>query len=156
MAPTTEQLYTLSNPVFAGLAYYAAVLVLKMLAIALLTTAMRMIKGVWPNPEDLSAFIKADGKDKRVILDNTGVERVRRNHLNDLENIPAFLFLALLYVSTQPSPWAALLHFRLFAGSRILHTLVYQLAVPQPARALCFFVGVGVCVSMAVQILRAI
>jgi len=84
------------------------------------------------------------------------VERVRRNHLNDLENIPAFLFLALLYVATQPSPWAALLHFRLFAGSRILHTLVYQLAVPQPARALCFAAGVGVCVSMAVQILRAI
>jgi len=125
-----------------------------MFFLALFTSVKRMLKGVFANPEDVKGF--SPGKDKRPILDDSGVERVRRNHLNDLENIPAFLFLALLYVATQPTPWAALMHFRLFAFSRILHTLVYQLAVPQPARALCFTTGLGVCVSMAVQILRAI
>jgi len=153
MAPGSD-LYSLSNPVFAALAHYAAVLVLKMFFLALLTSLQRMVKGVFANPEDVKGF--SPGKDKRPILDNSSVERVRRNHLNDLENIPAFLFLALLYVSTEPSPWAALMHFRVFAFSRVLHTVVYQLAVPQPSRALCFTAGLGVCVSMAVQILRAI
>ena len=76
-----------------------------------------------------------------------------RNHLNDLENIPPFLFLGLLYVLIKPTPFAAIWHFRAFAISRILHTICYQWAVPQPSRALCFAAGLGVCVSMAVHVI---
>ena len=35
---------------------------------------------------------------------NADVERVRRAHQNDLENIPIFLILALFYVTTDPDP----------------------------------------------------
>lgn len=76
-----------------------------------------------------------------------------RNHLNDLENVPVFAFLGLLYVATQPAVGTALWHFRIFAISRFLHTLVYQCAVPQPARALCHIVGLCVNASMAWRIL---
>ena len=78
-----------------------------------------------------------------------------RNHLNDLENIPAFLFLGLLYVLVQPTASVALLHFRVFAASRVLHTICYQMALPQPSRGICFVVGLVVCLSMAVQIIMA-
>jgi len=145
-----EQLFSLSNPVFASYAFYGTVVTLKLLGMAPLTAIKRFAHGVFANPEDAKAFGA-----KKPVLDNDAVERVRRNHLNDLENIPAFLFLGLLYVTTQPNPVTALWHFRVFALSRILHTLVYQLAVPQPARGLTFGVGVATCVSMAVQILMA-
>ena len=77
----------------------------------------------------------------------------RRNHLNDLENIPVFLILGLLYVLTGPTYFAAVLHFRVFTASRILHTVAYQMALPQPSRAVCFVAGLAVCLSMAVQIM---
>jgi len=41
-----EQLFSLSNPVFASYAFYGAVVILKMLALAPLTGAKRMAKGV--------------------------------------------------------------------------------------------------------------
>ncbi len=75
-----------------------------------------------------------------------------RNHQNDLENIPAFVFLGLLYVLTQPDPIMAVWHFRLFAGSRLLHTICYQNGL-QPWRSLSFMVGTFALLSMAAQIL---
>jgi len=142
------QLFNLSNPVFANYAFYGSVVVLKLLAMGPLTSIKRMVLGVFANAEDAKGFGA-----KKTILDNESVERVRRNHRNDLENIPAFLLLGLLYVATQPGPTTALWHFRVFVFSRIIHTLVYQLAVPQPSRALAHTVGFFICVSMAVQVL---
>lgn len=73
------------------------------------------------------------------------VERVRRAHLNDLENIPVFLVAAGLYVLTNPCPTLALNLFRAFTAARITHTLVYAVVVvPQPARALSWFIGYGI------------
>jgi len=142
------QLFNLSNPVFVNYAFYGSVVALKLLAMGPLTSVKRMALGVFANPEDAKGFGA-----KKTILDNESVERVRRNHLNDLENIPVFLLLGLLYVATQPSPTTALWHFRVFVASRFIHTLVYQLAVPQPSRALAFAVGLFTCISMGVQIL---
>jgi len=140
------ELFTLSNPLFASYAFYAAVVIIKMLALTPLTTMKRFAHGVFANPED-------QGK-KKVAYDNQEVERVRRNHLNDLENIPAFLFLGLLYITIQPSPTVALWHFRVFAVTRIVHTLSYQLAL-QPARVIFFTLGFAVNLSMVLQVLAA-
>jgi glutathione S-transferase len=150
MSATTTELFSLSNPVFSHYAFYGAVVISKMLAMAFLTAVKRFAKGAFANPEDLKL-----GSKKGVVLNDPDVERVRRNHLNDLENIPAFLFLGFLYVATQPSVAAALWHFRIFAISRFLHTVAYQVPLPQPSRALTFFAGVGVCISMAYQIIKA-
>ena len=44
---------------------------------------------------------------------NENVERVRRAHLNDMENILPFFCLGLLYIFTNPAVSTALLVFRL-------------------------------------------
>lgn len=77
-----------------------------------------------------------------------------RCHSNDLENIPPFLIIGLLYVLTGPSVFAATWHFRIFAASRILHTIAYLTPLPSPSRSLCFAVGFGATLSMAFQVLR--
>ena len=77
-----------------------------------------------------------------------------RCHQNDLENVLPFVLIGLFYVLTGPSVYSATLHFRLFAGARLLHTIVYLNAIRQPSRAICFTVNFGVNISMLVAILQ--
>nr|XP_008533217.1 PREDICTED: microsomal glutathione S-transferase 1-like [Equus przewalskii] len=76
-----------------------------------------------------------------------------RAHLNDLENIVPFLGIGLLYSLSGPDLSTAILHFRIFVGARIYHTIAYLTPLPQPNRALAFFVGYGVTLSMAYRLL---
>merc|ERR1711976_336802 len=122
-----------------------------MIAMSGLTAFRRITRNVFANPEDIL------NKNKyKPIMNDEVVERVRRNHLNDLENIPVFLLVALFYIGISPDPQVALWHFRFFVGSRLLHTLAYQIPLPQPSRALSFMVGMAATVSMAVQVIKAL
>ncbi|CAF4380361.1 unnamed protein product, partial [Rotaria magnacalcarata] len=47
----------------------------------------------------------------------------------------------------------ALWHFRIFFISRVLHTLTYQLALPQPSRFVSFAIGCAATLSMAARVL---
>lgn len=88
----------------------------------------------------------------KVKFDDPDVERVRRAHRNDLENIIPFALLGLLYVLTNPSAFLAINLIRAGAIARIVHTLVYAVVViPQPARALAFFVTYGIAIYMGIQ-----
>lgn len=140
----------MQNPIFASFAFYATVCLLKMMVMAFLTAIFRMKKGIFANPEDTTAV--PGGK---INLNDPDVERVRRNHLNDIESILPFVLVGLFYVSINPSPFIAFWHFRLFTASRILHTFAYQLAIPQPSRGGCFFIGFATTVSMIIQVLKA-
>ncbi|KAF4530680.1 hypothetical protein B566_EDAN004919 [Ephemera danica] len=147
MASNVKDLLSRDNPIFAIYAFYAAVLVVKMFATALYTSLHRVKKGVFINPEDAVTF---GSKGMKLINNDQDVERIRRAHLNDLENIPAFLFIALLYILTDPSTFLAMNLIRAFAAARVLHTLVYAVKpMPQPSRALFYFVGLGVTSYMA-------
>eukprot|EP00058_Branchiostoma_floridae_P010166 XP_002595654.1 hypothetical protein BRAFLDRAFT_260006 [Branchiostoma floridae] len=137
------------NPVFAAYAAYSSVVLLKMFGVVGYTTITRFRVGVFANPEDIKG-----NKGAKVRLDNADVERVRRLHRNDLENIPAFLAVGLLYVLTGPSSGVALWHFRVFTAARCLHTVAY-LAGVQPWRVLCFLTGLVPTLSMTVQVLMA-
>ncbi|XP_041368245.1 microsomal glutathione S-transferase 1-like [Gigantopelta aegis] len=148
----TDSPFTTENPVFANFVFYATIVVLKMMLMSGITAAYRITNKVFINPEDASSF----GKQTKLVTNNPGVERIRRCHLNDLENVIPFVLIGLLYVATGPSLSSALLHFRLFAGSRLAHTVVYLLAVPQPARAILFTVGILATASMAVSTLLAV
>jgi len=87
-----------------------------------------------------------------IILDDPDVERVRRAHHNDLENIPPFMIIALAYLFTNPSYNVASNLFRLFTASRFFHTLVYAVfIVPQPTRAILFWIGYLITGYMAIQ-----
>ncbi|XP_067661844.1 microsomal glutathione S-transferase 1-like [Haliotis asinina] len=138
------------NPVLPYFAFYATVVVLKTMAMSFLTSLNRLSKGVFANPEDVG-FSPGKGK----IAADESIERVRRCHLNDLENVIPFVLVGLLYTASGPSLSSALLHFRIFTGARIFHTIAYLFALPQPSRALGFFVGVIATVSMAYNVLSA-
>ncbi len=94
----------------------------------------------------------AKNKTAVVTTNDPDVERVRRNHLNDIENIVPFVLVGLFYVGTNPDRDVALWHFRIFFVSRLLHTLTYQLALPQPSRFIACAVGYLTTLSMAVRI----
>ncbi|CAG0893253.1 unnamed protein product [Darwinula stevensoni] len=122
------------DPILAAYVFYATVLCLKVLLMGPLTGKARFSKKAFANPED----VKFGGK---VKLDDPDVERVRRAHLNDLENIPIFVFVAGFYVLTQPSLFVATWVFRIFTISRVIHTFVYVIVPMQPARDISFFVA---------------
>lgn len=80
------------------------------------------------------------------------VERIRRAHRNDLENILPFLIAGFFYVLINPEVFIAVNLFRATAIARIAHTLVYAVVVvPQPSRAIAWFVCFGTTAYMSIS-----
>lgn len=84
---------------------------------------------------------------------NEEVERVRRAHLNDLENIIAFVLVGFFYTLTAPSAYLAVNLFRVAAIGRLVHTVVYAIIPMQPARALAWFACYATTIYMGIQVL---
>ncbi|KAH8338153.1 hypothetical protein KR059_010130 [Drosophila kikkawai] len=121
-----------SNPVFGCYMFWTSLLILKMLIMSLLTARQRMKTKTFANPEDVRGGLE-------VRFGDPNVERVRRAHRNDLENVLPFILMSLAYVATGPNPLTARLLIRIGASARLLHTVVYAvIPVPQPARGLAF------------------
>ncbi|XP_057709852.1 microsomal glutathione S-transferase 1-like [Corythoichthys intestinalis] len=144
----------MQDEVFRAFSTYALVVILKTMIMAPLTAFYRFKRGSFANEEDV-AFKSAEER-KKLLRPNPDVERVRRCHLNDLENVVPFVLVGLFYALSGPQLSTALLHFRIFAGCRIFHTISYIGAFPQPCRALSFFAGVGATVSMAYHVLSKV
>ncbi|KAK8753102.1 hypothetical protein OTU49_002511 [Cherax quadricarinatus] len=111
--------WTLDNPVFTSYVFWSAVLAAKMLIMGPITGYFRVTRKAFANPEDAASM---GVKGTKI---NENVERVRRAHQNDLENIPVFWMSGLLYVLTQPSLFTASVLFRIYTIARILHTVLY-------------------------------
>merc|ERR1711935_725752 len=139
----------IDEELFRAYAFYAGVLLVKFLLMSLLTARQRFKHGVFISAEDIAG---KENKLKNGTGINDDVERVRRAHQNDIENILPFIFLGFLYIFTGPSSATATLVFRIFTASRVLHSIVYLLVIPQPARALTFFGGMGVNVYLACKV----
>ncbi|XP_034434724.1 microsomal glutathione S-transferase 1-like [Hippoglossus hippoglossus] len=133
---------------------YATIVILKMMLMSPLTAYFRLTRKVFANLEDTK--LGSSAIDKKLVRTDPDVERVRRCHLNDLENIVPFVVIGLLYALTAPELSAALLHFRIFAGARIFHTVAYVGALPQPSRALGWILGLMVTFSMAYRVLSTV
>ncbi|XP_034529570.1 microsomal glutathione S-transferase 1-like [Notolabrus celidotus] len=144
----------MEDEVFRAFSTYAAVVVVKMMLMSPMTAFFRFTRGAFANEEDVAR--KSPEERKKLLRTDPDVERVRRCHLNDLENIVPFVVLGLLYSLSGPELSSALLHFRLFVGSRIFHTLSYVGSLPQPCRALGFMVGLLTNVSMAYRLLSSV
>ena len=115
-------------------------------------TVVRMMKvgGGFLNPED-----KGKGwtnpKPRSGQLDpDDSVERSRRMHRNDLENIPMFLIAGLLFVLTQPALWVAQWLFFGFVVTRVAHFWAYSTAKSHEIRATFFTIGSIIVIGMAV------
>lgn len=77
-----------------------------------------------------------------------------RAHLNDLENIPLFLIVVLLYLFSGLPAMRAIWCLRIFTAARIIHTISYLNAVTVP-RATSFLVGAACTVFVAGNVLYA-
>lgn len=75
-----------------------------------------------------------------------------RAHLNDLENIPIFLIIALLFMLAGLSPSRGIWCLRIFTAGRILHTLSYLSAISKP-RGAGFIIGVVCTIVLGVSVL---
>ncbi|MBH0219546.1 hypothetical protein GH793_15245 [Listeria monocytogenes] len=138
----------LEDPTVQSYLLYSAILALKVLAVAFLTGKARANKNVYANPEDARA------RKGVVKYDDPDVERVRRAHLNDLENIPVFWVLGALYLTTAPSAWLATTLFRVYTAGRVMHTLVYAVKpLPQPARGIAFGIPLMITFYMGVKVI---
>ncbi|KAK2819359.1 hypothetical protein Q5P01_024920 [Channa striata] len=139
------------NDVFSCFVFYGALLLLKMYIIAVITGQVRLRKKAFANPEDA---LRHGGL--QFHREDPDVERCRRAHNNDMENIFPFLFLGAMYSLTGPSLAVARLHFLVFFLGRVLHSVAYLLALRAPTRSLAYIVAQIPCVSMALQILVAV
>ncbi|XP_032516214.2 microsomal glutathione S-transferase 1-like [Danaus plexippus] len=139
---------TILEPAVKSYIACSGILALKVLGMSLLTGRMRYKKKVFANEEDTKL------KDSVVKYDDPDVERIRRAHLNDLENIPVFWVVGALYLTTGPSDEVAVNLFRVYTAGRILHTLVYAVKpLPQPARGICFGIPFWITIYMGVKII---
>lgn len=145
---------TFANPVFAAYAGAAAVMVLKTVLMAWLTVwKMMQVKGGYRAPEDGRATpLNPDPRPGQTAPDER-VERFRRIHQNDLENVPMFLAAGFLFVMTDPAVWVAQALFWGYAASRLLHFWAYATAKSHDLRATFWTVGVVMVMGMAVHVL---
>ena len=95
---------TIDNPVFVTYMIAAAIMILKLMGQGWMTVyRMLKINGGWASPEDLQpGLINRNPRAEQLEL-NDYVDRSRRMHRNDLENIPAFLACGFLFVIAGPS-----------------------------------------------------
>ncbi len=103
---------------------------------------------------------------------NDDVERVRRAHQNDIENIYLFFANSAFYLMTEPNEATATNLVRAFAAARLLHTVVYVnevkdlmvsskksllknvFKVRQPSRVICYLAGMAVQAYMVYSTVR--
>ncbi|KAJ8261368.1 hypothetical protein COCON_G00170910 [Conger conger] len=139
------------NEVFASFVFYSTLLILKMYIIAIITGKLRLSRKAFCNPEDA---MRHGGI--QYHREDPDVERNRRAHRNDMENIFPFLFLGAVYSMTEPTLLIARIHFQIFFLGRIIHTVAYLCALKAPTRSLAYTIAQLPCFSMLVQILLAV
>jgi len=116
---------------------------------------MLKIGGGWASPEDLRAgLINRNPQPEQLEL-NDYVDRSRRMHRNDLENIPAFLACGLLFVAATPSYLLANILMYTFVGARLIHTFASATQQSHEIRATLYTVGSATVIIMALYALAA-
>ena len=141
---------SLQNPVFATYAIAACILILKAAAMSWLTV-VRMVgaNGGFRNPEDTKKTPMNPNPNPNQTVPLESVERIRRIHLNVLENVPFFLAAGFLFVLTQPPLWLAQVLFYGYVVSRLLHFIAYITAQIHEIRATFWTIGSVIMIYMA-------
>jgi glutathione S-transferase len=147
---------TFDNPVFTAYAIAASIMILKMASMSWLTVyRMMRVNGGFRNPEDANPGL-ANKEPRPGQLDRDDyVERTRRIHQNDYENVPPFLVVGLLFVLTAPGLALAQALFYGYVASRLLHFTAYVTARSHEVRATFWTVGSLIMIGMAIATLRA-
>lgn len=150
-----EQL-SLQNPLFATYVVAATIMILKAASMSWLTVfRMLQVNGGFRSPEDIKKTPANPNPNPQQLLPNEAVERVRRIHLNDLENIPFFLVSGFLFVLTQPSLWLAQALLYGYVVTRLLHFVAYFTGRIHDIRAVLWTPGSLIIFYMAGRTLLA-
>ncbi|MEJ8821736.1 MAPEG family protein [Variovorax humicola] len=147
---------SLNNPLFATYVIAATLMILKAVAMSWLTVArMLQVKGGFRSPEDIRKTPLNPQPDPAQLERNERVDRIRRIHLNDLENLPFFLAAGFLYVLTEPALLLAQVLLYGYVVSRLLHFAAYVTAQTHDMRATLWTVGSLILVFMTLRTLLA-
>jgi glutathione S-transferase len=145
---------TLEDPLLRTYAIAAALMVIKMAAQAWITVyRMTRVKGGFRSPEDAkrSPFNPHPTPDQ--LAPNEYVERSRRMHQNDCENVPLFLAIGFLFIVAGPPLWAAQLVLYGYVVTRALHFLAYLTAQLHDIRAAMWTPGSLALIGMSGYVL---
>jgi glutathione S-transferase len=147
---------SLQDPLFATYVIAATLMILKAVSMSWLTVIRMMsARSGFRSPEDLKKTPLNPVPHARQLEPDERVERIRRIHLNDLENLPFFLASGFLYVLTQPPLLLAQLLLYGYVVSRMLHFLAYLTARTHDTRATLWTLGSLILVFMTVRTLLA-
>jgi glutathione S-transferase len=124
----------------------AIVLAFKMSAISVVQGLARTSAKAFVNPEDAATF-----GGTVVPQEVAMVQRASKAWMNDLENIPMFLILALVYAIAGLSATSFMVYCVVFTVARILHTIFYLNAM-QPWRTIAFSVGALAMVALIIHL----
>lgn len=150
-------LLNLQNPVFQVYTVAASVMVLKVMGQGWMTVyRMLKVNGGWASPEDLRPGMINKTPNVSQLDSNDFVERSRRMHRNDLENIPAFWISGLLFVFAEPGLILAQILLYGFVVARLLHSIAYATQRSHEVRATFYTLGSVIVVLMALYTLSVV
>lgn len=145
---------TFDDPVFATYAIAAALGALKVMGQGWMTVyRMMKVNGGYASPEDLRPGPLNPAPSAEQLDVNDYVDRSRRMHRNDLENIPAFWIAGLLFVLAAPPLWQAQLLLYGFVLARVAHALAYATKQRHEVRATFYTIGSLIVIYMALYVL---
>jgi glutathione S-transferase len=145
------------NPVFVTWMIATALTVLKVMGQGWMTVyRMMKINAGLVSPEDLRPGPANRNPDPSQLEVNDYVDRSRRMHRNDLENIPAFWAAGLIFVAAAPPLWLAQALMYGFVAARAAHAVAYATARSHEVRAAFYTVGSLIVMAMAVYALVAV
>ena len=145
--------YFIAHPAFRTYALCAAILGLKMLFSAIYTGVQRQRHQGYINAEDASAFGRSGAR--AGTQEAPAVAHALRIQRNDLENIPLFFAIGLVFVLAGASPIWAVVWCWTFTLARIAHTIAYTWNL-QPWRAIFYGIGTIAILAMIVHIVVAV
>ncbi|KAL5263291.1 hypothetical protein ACHWQZ_G008618 [Mnemiopsis leidyi] len=127
---------TLTSELTAA-AWWSTLLLLKLATFPAIIGLTRVGRGIFVSLEDVKYFGSGELK-----VDDAVVERRRRAHLNDIENILPFIGLITIFAATGAGDAGCVnLISKVFTGARVIHTLVYLGEVSQPARGIAWAIA---------------
>ncbi len=135
-----------SMPQLRILAITAIVLTLKMSANSVVQGVARTRAKAFVNPEDATMFGAPPAPEEAPM-----VRRGAAVWRNDLENIPIFLILGLIYAIAGLSAGMFVIYCAVFAVARILHSIFYLNSV-QPWRTVAYTVGAAASLALIIHI----
>jgi glutathione S-transferase len=146
----------LHDPLFATYVVAASLMILKATSMSWLTVArMLQVNGGFRSPEDLKRTPFNPNPNPNQLETNDAVDRIRRIHLNDLENIPFFLAAGFLYILTEPSLLVARVLLYGYVVTRLLHFVAYLTGRTHDTRAMLWTPGSLILLFMAGRALAA-